>query len=112
MEKEKLTDAQLEKISAELDKTEQALTLPNKQIGEMIVNQAKTVHDEERRNKVINEVKRLMQCSDESKVAIDLYTKSLAWYEKKLKAIQAGEFELTLKGEIFPHDEDLRRGNY
>ena len=37
---------------------------------------------------------------------------AVAWYERKMKALEAGEFDVTNLGELMFREDDLKRANY
>jgi hypothetical protein len=108
---ETISDEQLDKMAKTVEQME-AILASSKDLGPLLVQEAKKTYNDERQKKVVGEVKRLFECVDSSKAAISLYTKSLQWYTRKLAAIQAGEFEFDERGQMFMNEEDLRRANY
>jgi hypothetical protein len=103
------------KVGMELEKeNEESLTKvePSK-LGKMLLRLATKDYEEDLREQVVHEVKRMMACRDESRRQLDKYQKSVDWYTRRLEAIDKGEFELNdLTGALEFADKDLQRANY
>jgi len=113
LQKEAAKTLEQAQAEAEAAKAQQALVLAkHREIGSAIVGEAQKQYEDERRNAVIGEVKRLLACREETKALLEKYQASLDWFERKLHAIEAGEFEFSGRGQIVCNDEDLRRANY
>jgi hypothetical protein len=84
----------------------------NKEIGKILIQEAAKQYDADRQAIVVGSLARLMSARDESRALVDKYLKAVAWYDKKLKAIENGEFEWSIRNEIVPNDPDLQRANY
>ena len=66
-----------------------------------------------RKNLIFRDVQRLMEARDEARRQQKHYAASVAWFTKKLEALQAGAFEFdTITGVFTFQDGDLNRANY
>jgi hypothetical protein len=93
---------------------ETAIIKPDtKTLGQALVSEAEKRNEENRREVLLGSVANLMHNRDEYLERAHFATKAAAWYDKKLKALQAGEFEFnTRTGVITLTDPDLQRANY
>jgi hypothetical protein len=84
-----------------------------KTLGQALVSEAEKRNEQNRREVLLESVAKLMHNRDDYLERAVFATKAATWYEKKLKALQAGEFEFNSRtGQITPIDPDLQRANY
>jgi|SRR5580704_692634 hypothetical protein len=90
-----------------------ALTIPPSALGPALVEKARERYNESRREAVYADIQRLMAGRDESLRQERHWAASAAWFARKLKALEAGEFTFDeLTGAIVMKDPDLQRANY
>lgn len=95
------------------DEKENALALPTKELGRVLVHEAAQRYDEARRELIFNDVQRLMQCRDDSLRQAKFYTRSADWYTRKLAAIETGEFTFDkVTGILTFTDPEFARANF
>jgi hypothetical protein len=106
-------DGQLVPDPAPAPETTAIIKPDTKTLGAALVSEAEKRNEENRRETLLGSVANLMHNRDEYLERADFATKAAAWYDKKLKALQAGEFEFNSRtGAITPIDPDLQRANY
>lgn len=82
----------------------------NKEIGSALIAEASARYEKKRRDKVVQSVERLVQFKNECDQVIRVGKKCLDFYEAKIKAIEAGDFEFDLHSEAMRfHDETFNR---
>ena len=97
-----------------------ALTTRTAELGKALIAEALKEHDKKRQGLVIKEVERIMQARDEYKSKLHFAEKAIAFYERKLAALDAGEFDVfsqeaglgNFSGGIRFNEEELNKPNY
>jgi hypothetical protein len=88
------------------------LVKQNADLGGAILEEARKRYNEQRQEKVVSTVGRLMLLRDEATDRIAFFTSAVDWYDRKMAALKAGEFKLTTQGELDFNQEELKRANY
>lgn len=92
---------------------ENAIVKPEQQFGSSLVAEAHKRHEENQRERLLNEVALLLQHRDEFLVKAEFAQKAATWYSQKLTALENGEFTYDARtNSIVPNDKDLQRANY
>lgn len=73
--------------------------------GKALFDEAARTYRKDRQDQLVASVKRYMQLRTVLAKAID-------WYNRKLLAIEQGQFEFGTNGELIFTDPDLNRANY
>jgi len=95
-----------------------ALTYNNAEVGKALVTAAQQRHEEERREAVIREVRRLIDAREEWAEKERFAARAVEWYRAKLAAIEAGGFEFTTSpgltgaGSMIFKESDFNRANF
>ncbi len=93
-------------------------TKGNVELGKTLIEQAEARYNKERQEAVLGEVQRLMRGRDEYVEKMRFAERAVEWYNAKLKALEAGEFEIgtvagvTGAGGITFKDQDFNRSNF
>jgi len=94
------------------------LAVKNVELGKVLLEQAHKKYNEDRQAAVVGEVGRLLAARDEYRQREDFAHRAVDWYDAKLKAIHAGEFQIgtvagvTGVGGVTFNNPDFNRANF
>ena len=100
---------------------EVALTTRTADLGKALIAEALKEYDKKRQAAVIKEVERIMAARDEYKNKLHFAEKAIAFYNRKISALDAGEFDVVPQeagmagnflGGIRFNEEELNKPNF
>ena len=94
-----------------------ALLTKSAELGKALLSEAEKKYNKHRQEIVLREVQRIMSARDEYKTKLEMAQDAVAFYERKLAALDAGEFEIApdmrdYAGGIKFNDDELNQANY
>jgi hypothetical protein len=102
--------------SAQSENPHALTTKNNVEIGKHLLSKAQNKYNQDREDLVVKEVERIMRAKDEYRTKLEHAEKAIVFYDRKLSALDAGEFEIDIthgyQGGIKFDDEELNKPNY
>lgn len=84
----------------------------NSAFGKALFDEAARTYRKDRQDQLVASIKRYMQLRTEATRQFDVLAKAIDWYNRKLLAIEQGQFEFGANGELIFSDPELNRANY
>jgi hypothetical protein len=95
-----------------------SLSIKNAELGKVLLGEAQRLQAERQQKIVLAEVERLLAGREEYKENAARCNSAIAWYDAKIAALEAGEFDvsrapgLTSAGALIFSNKEFNRANY